>query len=151
MTVNEYTMSEAAEYLGLSRGTLNKHVAAGKITPDDATPRRRRFRRETLDAFAATNRPGAWLPPAVWEEISRRYRAGEPVETLAAAYHVTATRIKLKIGPRGPATRGKGKRLPKEAWDQILRRRAAGEFAAALAQEFGVSVDRIYRRAKAAG
>jgi excisionase family DNA binding protein len=51
---NLLTSQEAARYCSVSKATLLRHVAQGRLVPDSPARhgfRRHRFRRETLDAF----------------------------------------------------------------------------------------------------
>jgi DNA-binding transcriptional MerR regulator len=139
-----YNLTEAARYLNIDRSVLHYHIRNGNITPDVETPgsRRRVFTRESLDAFRRA--PQRHLPQEDWDEIARRYHAGETADALAKEFNRDPEALRLKVGSRRAY-------LPPERWEELLRRRQSGETTAALAQEYAVSESRIRARARQAG
>lgn len=134
------TINDAALYLGITRHTLEQLIRKGRLTPDDTTPRRRRFLKPTLDAYAASRRVSSkGLPAETWAAIERRYLAGETAEQLAPEYRITAGHIRNRLGPAG-------RNLSARTWAEILRRRHAGELVVDLAREYGIAPSTIYNR-----
>lgn len=55
-----YTITDAAEYLGIGRGTLKFHIETGHITPDQQLSSGYIFRQATLDHFRHHYRNQEW-------------------------------------------------------------------------------------------
>lgn len=150
LLMETYTRTEAAEYLGISPRMLGAYLQSGRLAYD-GTNGARTFSRAALDAFDKTRKPRPPLGDDTWAKIEARYRAGEDVAALAREFGVTGIRIRLRLGPRGPAANGHGKRLPEETWEEIVTRARAGEVIEQLVREYGVSRSNIRRRLERAG